>query len=171
MNVKVTRYSCNLIFLWALCIVLYGVFIMGCDSNKSADMLDSNKSACKDPLYDESGLTLWKFRPCAAEMIGKLEEMTPQLKAVLEGNRKARKKGIKTLRELKALINDAGGYQRLLGGWEDNDLNTLIIEIIDACNHYEAFLRVTMIGQLDSPDAKQEFERGKEALERAKWKY
>jgi hypothetical protein len=153
-----------------LCIVLYGVFIIGCDSNKNTDTVDPNKSACKGFVYDESGLTFGKFRPCAGEMIGKLEEITPHLKATLEGDREARKKGIKTLRELTALIKGAGGYQKLLGGWEDNDLNTLIIEIINAYNHYDAFFRVTMIGS-DSPSAKQEFKKGKEALKRAKWEY
>lgn len=164
MNGKVTRSYGILLTLWALHLLLCGVFFVGCDK------LEPEKSACDGLVYKEFGLTREEYLPCVGEMIAKLEEMTPLLKATLEGDRKARAKAVKASRELQALINAAGGYQNLLGGWEDQSLAKLNIEVFNTYGHYDAFLTSTMMG-LGSPAAGPEFERGQEALERAKRLY
>jgi hypothetical protein len=155
----------NHIALWALCIVLCGVFILGCDQPAS------NKSACERLVCNESGPTE-EYLPCVNEMITKLEEMTPLLEAALKGDRKSRKKGVKTLRDLEALITAAGGIHNMLGGCGDEDraLGNLNVYITNAYFHYDAFLMVTMIGS-ESPAAKPEFEKGQAELEGAKRKY
>ena len=130
----------NHITLWALCIVLYGMFILGC--NKP----DSNKSTCETLFFKESGPTREEYLPCANEMIAKLEEMTPLLASTLKGDRKSRRKGVKTLRELEALMTALGGIHNMLGGWEDRALGNLNVYITNAYFHYDAFLTVTMIG-------------------------
>jgi hypothetical protein len=164
LSAKVTCLFLNHIALWALCIVLYGVFILGCDKPAS------NKSACEGLVYKESGPWRSEYLPCANEMITKLEEMTPLLEATLKGDRKSRKKGVKTLRELDFLMTAAGGIHKMLGGWEDRALGNLNVYITNAYSHYDAFLMVTMIGS-KSPAAKPEFEAGQAALEGAKRKY
>ena len=153
----------NHIALWALCIVLCGVFILGCDQPAS------NKSACERLVCNESGPTE-EYLPCVNEMITKLEEMTPLLEATLKGDRKSRRKGVKTLRDLEALITASGGINNMLGGCEGRALGNLNVYITNAYFHYDAFLMVTMIGS-ESPAAKPEFEAGQVALEGAKRKY
>lgn len=163
MSAKVTCFFSNHIALWALCIVLYGVFVLGCDQT------GSNKSACERLVCNESGPTE-AYLPCVNEMITKLEEMTPLLEATLKGDRKSRRKGVKTLRDLEALITAAGGIHNMLGGCEGRALGNLNVYITNAYSHYDAFLMVTMIGS-KSPAAKPEFEAGQAALEGAKRKY
>ena len=161
---KVTQFFLNSNAIGVFCIVLFGMFIMGCNNP------DSDKTACEDIIYKDSGPYREEYLPCAGEMIAKLDDMTPLLKAALQGDRKARRKGIKALKELEALIQASGGIRYLLGGWEDESLGDLNVYIINAYFHYDAFLRVTMLGS-GSPAAKPEFERGQKDLEEAKDKY
>ena len=62
MNDKVSFFS-KLINLWALCIVLHGLFIIGCDSNKSADMVDPIKAPAKASSMTNLGLHLGSLDP------------------------------------------------------------------------------------------------------------
>ena len=97
--------------------------------------------------------------------------MTPLLEAAMKGDWKSRRKGVKTLRDLEALMTAAGGIHNMLGGGcEDRALGNLNVYIANAYFHYDAFLMVTMIGS-ESPAAKPEFEAGQTALEGAKRKY
>lgn len=168
MKAKLTSFYGNLFTLWALYVVLSGVFLSGCEK------LEQEKSACDGLVYKEYGLAREEYLPCAGEMIARLEEATLHLKATLEGDKEARARGVKALRKVAALMKAAGGHQKLLGGWEDRSLNNLNIAIYNTYNAYDAVLRVTMMGS-DSPrlaaGAKRDFERGQQALERAKRLY
>ena len=162
MSGKVTC-SFKTILLYALCIVLYVVFVLGCDK------FDSNKSACERLVCNESGPTE-AYLPCVNEMITKLEEMTPLLEATLKGDRKSRRKAVKTFRDLETLIKVSGGIRNMLGGCEGQELGNLNVYITNTYFHYDAFLMVTMIGS-ESPAAKPEFEAGQASLKEAKRKY
>ena len=67
-----------------------------------------------------------------------LEIVDPKTRLALDGDQRARAEGAAALRQVKALMETAGG-RNLLERWDDRALTSMNMSISNAVSHYEAF--------------------------------
>ena len=103
------------------------------------------KTACDGLVYKKVGLTRAEYLPCAGEMMGTLDRLSPQIEGMLSGDEHARAEARDSVRELRNLLKKAG-WRDLLERWEDRALTSLNVDIWNAFNHHEACMMVA--GQL-----------------------
>ena len=102
-------------------------------------------SACDGLVYEQSGLTRKQYLPCAGEMIAKLDVLDGQVDSMLDGEEASRAEALASVRDLRKLLDKAGG-QDLLERWDDRSLTNLNVDIWNAFTSHEACMMVA--GQL-----------------------
>jgi hypothetical protein len=98
-------------------------------------------TACDGLVYKEEGLTRKEYLPCAGEMIATLDRLAPQVETMVSGDESARSEARASVRDLRRLIDKAGG-RNLIERWDDRTLTSLNINIFNAFNHHEACMMV-----------------------------
>lgn len=97
-----------------------------------------DKSACRNLVYGDGGLSRSEYLPCAGEMIAALDELEPQSRAALNGDKQKRAEGRATLRRLVTLMKAAGG-RGLLERWRDPALTHFNVTLHNAVVRFQAF--------------------------------
>lgn len=112
-------------------------------------------TACDGLVYTEGGLARAEYLPCAGEMMATLDRLAPQIEKMLDGDASARSDASAGVRELRTLLNKAGG-RNLLERWDDRALTSLNITISNTFHHHEACMMVAgqMFGRAPLGDEK-----------------
>ena len=141
---------------WALVALVVPLLLSGCGKGNSA-----RKSACDGLLYKDYGLTAEEYLPCAGEILSVMDELTPLIRAGLDGDKESRKKARRTYRQLRKLFKKAGG-RNLLEGWEDQQLSDLNVSLFNAYIGY--------MGSIMAPN-EQDFQNAQRNLNEARMRY
>jgi len=112
-------------------------------------------TACDGLVYKEGGLTRAEYLPCATEMMATLDRLAPQIEKMLDGDASARSDASVGVRELRTLLNKAGG-RNMLERWDDRALTSLNINISNTFHCHEACMMVAgqMFGRAPLGDEK-----------------
>ena len=98
-------------------------------------------TACDGLVYKDTGLTRAEYLPCAGEMMATLDRLAPQVETMVSGDEGARSEARASVRDLRRLIDKAGG-RSLIERWDDRALTSLNINIFNAFSHHEACMMV-----------------------------
>jgi hypothetical protein len=112
-------------------------------------------TACDGLVYKEGGLTRAEYLPCAGEMMATLDRLAPQIEKMLDGDASARSDASAGVRELRTLLNKAGG-RNMLERWDDRALTSLNVNISNTFHHHQACMMVAgqMFGSAPLGDEK-----------------
>ncbi len=108
-------------------------------------VLGGGTTACDGLVYKEFGLTREEYLPCAGEMVATLDQLKPQIDAMLSGDKNARGEALETLHELERLMKKAGGRNMDLE-WGDRGLTSLNRKIVNAYGPYWSCLTFGSLG-------------------------
>jgi len=131
------------------------VAVLAIPMTAACGALAAKPTACDGLVYKKGGLTRAEYLPCAGEMMATLDRVAPQIEKMLEGDASARSDASAGVRELRTLLNKAGG-RNLLERWEDRALTSLNVDISNSVHHHEACMMVAgqMFGRAPLGDEK-----------------
>jgi len=136
--------SVSNVVAWARSTTMWGM-ALGVLLTAACGALSATPTACDGLVYKEGGLTRAEYLPCAGEMVATLDRLAPQIEKMLAGDERARSEASAGVRELRTLLNKAGG-RNMLERWNDRALTGLNVDIWNAYTHHDACMMVA--GQL-----------------------
>jgi hypothetical protein len=93
-------------------------------------------NSCGGFSYDERGPARAKYLPCADAMLETMSRLDRGFEKTAAGDDQGRAETLQAWAELRSLIKQAGGLNRLRGPWEDSQLTAMNTGI---CNAYEVY--------------------------------
>jgi hypothetical protein len=114
--------------LAAACSTLCGLVLTACGSLTG--------TPCSGLEYDEHGPAREKYLPCADAMLEAMSRLDRGLEKTAAGDDQGRAETLRVWSELRSLMKQAGGMNRLRGPWTDNQLSAMNEGI---CGAYEVY--------------------------------